>query len=200
MDISFNAQVNCSDGPCGQSAFMILKPTTEEITHLVVSDNLFPETEYQVSIDHVVESTPHQIRLDCSRAELSKMPIFDRSGLFSTYIPGYIGNPYMTYLYYAPIFTRTILEKNHLPAGELAIGRGARVEAADGQVGQVEEFLIDPNNDHITHLVMREGYLWWQKDVTIPVSRVDHYKDNTVYLNLNKQDIEKFPDIPVRHR
>jgi hypothetical protein len=46
---------------------------------------------------------------------------------------------------------------------------------------------------------MREGHLWGQKDVTIPVSQIDHYKDNTVYLKLNKQVIDKLSSIPVRH-
>jgi hypothetical protein len=58
--------------------------------------------------------------------------------------------------------------------------------------------LIDPGNDQITHLVMREGHLWGQKDVTIPVGQIDHYKGNTVYLKLNKRAIEALPAIPVR--
>jgi NAD(P)-dependent dehydrogenase (short-subunit alcohol dehydrogenase family) len=63
----------------------------------------------------------------------------------------------------------------------------------------VDEFLINPSNDQITHLVMREGHLWGKKDVTIPVSQIDHYEDNTVYLKLTKEDIEKLPSIPVQH-
>jgi hypothetical protein len=61
----------------------------------------------------------------------------------------------------------------------------------------VDEFLINPDNDRITHLIMREGHLWGQKDVTIPVSPIDHYKDGTVYLKLRKKAIEKLPTIPV---
>ena len=36
-------------------------------------------------------------------------------------------------------------------------------------------------------------------EVTIPVSQIDHYKDNTVYLKLNKHAVEALPSIPVRH-
>jgi hypothetical protein len=46
---------------------------------------------------------------------------------------------------------------------------------------------------------MREGHLWGQKDVSIPVSQIDHYQDNTVYLKLDKQSIEALPGIPIRH-
>jgi sporulation protein YlmC with PRC-barrel domain len=72
------------------------------------------------------------------------------------------------------------------------------VEATDGKVGRVDEFLINPKTDHITHLVLREGHPWGRKDVTIPVSQIDHYKENTVYLKLDKHGIEALPAIPVR--
>jgi hypothetical protein len=199
MDISINAKICCSDGPCGQSTRVILKPTTEEITHLVVSNESFPETEYLVSIDHVAESTPDQIRLNCSCNELSKMLIFDKIEFVPSNLTGFTGAAYMMWPYYAPAASYITIENEQIPADELAIRRGARVEAADGHVGRVDEFLINPSNDHITHLVMREGHLWGKKDVTIPVSQIDHYKENTVYLKLNKQDIEKLPSIPVRH-
>jgi hypothetical protein len=199
MDISINAKVSCTDGPCGRSMYVILKPTTEKITHLVVSNESVPEIDYLVSIDHIVESTPTQILLNCSRKEMSKMPIFDTVEFVPSTLTGFAGSPYMMWPYYAPATSHIALEKEHIPADELAIRRGAKVEAADGHVGHVDEFLINPGNDHITHLVMREGHLWGQKDVTIPVGQIDHYKDNTVYLKLNKRDIEKLAAIPVRH-
>jgi hypothetical protein len=65
-------------------------------------------------------------------------------------------------------------------------------------VGRVDEFLVNPENEHITHLVMREGHLWGQKDVTVPVSAIDHFDEDTVYLKLNKQEIEALPTIAVR--
>jgi hypothetical protein len=199
MDISTNAKVICSDGSCGQSMIVILKPTTQEITHLVVSDELFPETEYLVSIDHITESTPNQIRLNCSRTELSKMPIFHKMEFLPSDLAGFTGNPYMMWPYYAPMTPFFDQEKEQIPANELAIRRGTGVEATDGHVGRVDEFLINPSNDLITHLVLREGHLWGKKDVTIPVNQIDHYIDNTVYLKLSKEDIEKLPSIPVRH-
>ena len=48
---------------------------------------------------------------------------------------------------------------------------GASVEATDGQVGRVQEFVIDPQNNRVTHLVLHEGHLWGKKDVTIPLDR-----------------------------
>jgi hypothetical protein len=200
VDISINAKVSCSDGPCGQSTRLILKPTTEQVTDLVVvSDESLSETEYLVSIDHVAESTPDKIRLDCSKKELSQMPIFDRIDFVPSEMIGRIESPYLSRPFYPSKPSHVPLAKDQIPAGELVLRRGAAVEALDGHIGQVDEFLINPSNDHITHLVMREGHLWGQKDVTIPVAQIDHYKDNTVYLKMNKQDIEILPTIPIRH-
>jgi len=62
----------------------------------------------------------------------------------------------------------------------------------------VDEFLVDPKNDIITHLVLREGHLWGKKDVTIPVSEVDRIADDAVYLKLGKEVIATLPTVPVR--
>ena len=65
-------------------------------------------------------------------------------------------------------------------------------------VGRVDEFLVDRETEHITHLVLREGHLWGQKDVTIPVSEIERIEEDTVYLKLDKEEIERLPSIPVR--
>jgi sporulation protein YlmC with PRC-barrel domain len=160
MDIPINAKVNCTDGTCGQVTQVILKPTTEMITHLVVTSGLFPETKYMISIDHVAESTPHKIRLDCSLEAVSKMPVFDQVQFIPSDLNGFIGSPFMMWPYYPPQGPYIRLEKDHIPAHELAIRRGAGIEATDGHVGRVDEFLINPENDHITHLVLgQKAYL-----------------------------------------
>jgi hypothetical protein len=139
------------------------------------------------------------IRLDCSCAELAMMPVFDKVTFLPYDLTGLSSGSYMVWPYYLPEPPVIRKEKDHIPANELVIRRGASVEATDGHVGRVDEFLIDPENNAITHLVMREGHLWGQKDVSIPVGQIDHYKDNAVYLKLDKRAIEALPTIPI-HR
>jgi sporulation protein YlmC with PRC-barrel domain len=109
----------------------------------------------------------------------------------------------MGYSYYMPYVTPEItvqvpVEHLQIPSGELAVRRGTRVEAKDGYVGKVDEFVFDPKNGHITYLVMREGHLWGQKDVIIPISAMDDTGDDTLFLNIDKQQIESLPTFPVR--
>jgi sporulation protein YlmC with PRC-barrel domain len=87
-----------------------------------------------------------------------------------------------------------------VPPGELAVRRRAHVKAIDGRVGQVDEFLVDPVSEHITHLILREGHLWGQRDVTVPVSEIARIEEDTVHLKLTKAQIEALPTIPLRRR
>ncbi len=199
MDIPVNAEVSCLDGPCGRTTNLILNPTTEEITHVVVWNGSFPGTEYLVSIDHILDSTPKRITLNSSCEELSKMPIFNQVMSPPSNFAGLISNPYMMWPYFAPEAAYIPIENKHIPTNELAIRGGAGIEATDGHVGRVDEFLVNPGNDHITHLVLHEGHLWRQKKIAIPISQVDRIEENTVWLKLDKKSIWALPTIQV-HR
>jgi sporulation protein YlmC with PRC-barrel domain len=91
------------------------------------------------------------------------------------------------------------VEHLQIPPGELAVQRGASVEATDGYVGKVAEFVVDPKSRHITHLVLREGHLWGKKDVIIPLSAMGEIRDDSVFLNIDKDQIELLPTFLV-HR
>ena len=169
-----------------------------------------PHTEYIVPVDVVTATTADTIGLRCSKAELEKMDPFVQTEYIEEKMPqiypGYGGGYYgMGTLYYWPYasYERTVnvpVEHLQIPPGELAVRRGTRVEATDGFVGKVDEFLVNPENGHITHLVMREGHLWGQKDVTIPLSAMGDTREDTVFLKLDKQQIESLPTVPVHRR
>jgi sporulation protein YlmC with PRC-barrel domain len=199
MDIPINAKVYCSDGLFGQTSHLIIMPTTEKITHVVVVSEFYPETRYMVPIERIAESTPELIRLGCTRDEVLKMPVFNQVEFIPSKLRGFNSFAYMMWPYYPLEASSIKTEYEPIPANEFAIRRGAQVEGTDVHVGRVDEFLIDPKTDTITHLVMREGHLWGQKDVSIPVGQIDRYQDNTVYLKMDKHAIEALPTISI-HR
>ncbi len=198
MDIPINADVRCADVLCGRSTCVIVNPTTKRVTHLVVEEKQFPYSKQLVPIDQVLEATPQVIQLRCTSRELAEMEPFVETEFIDTLIPDYMDGSYMGWPYVVPEPPVTLIQHEHIPPNELAIRRGARVEATDGRVGRVDEFLVDPANGHITHLVLREGHLWGQKDVTIPVSQIDRIEEDTVYLKLDKHSIGALPAIPIR--
>ncbi len=210
MEIPLNAQVECTDGVCGRSEFVLINPVIDQVTHLVVKEDSSPNVEYIVPVEFVVETSTDTIRLRCSKAELEKMDPFIQTTFIKEKVPdrnyasggGMIG---LGSFYYMPYVTSEIsvyeTEKDQqIPPGELAVRRGTRVKATDGYVGHVDEFVVNPENGHITHLVMREGHLWGQKDVTIPLSAMVETREDTVFLKLDKHQIESLPTVPIHRR
>jgi hypothetical protein len=211
MEIPLQAQVDCTDGVCGRSVSVLINPVNEQVTHLVVREDPSPNTEYIVPVDFVIETIADTIQLRCSKAELEKMDTFIKTTVIEKKVPVtdlvYHGGSYGwgSQQYYMPYVTpeRTVKvseEHMQIPPGELAVQRGTRVEATDGYVGKVDEFMVNPENGHITHLVMREGHLWGKKDVIIPLSAMGEPRDDTVFLKLDKHQIEALPTFPVHRR
>ena len=206
MEIPLNAQVECTDGICGRSVYVLINPINDQVTCLIVKEDVLPGTEYIVPVDFVIETLASTIRLSCSKAELEKMDAFVQTKFIEEKVRDYAGYgggiSGMGSFYYMPYITSEVsvqvpVEQQQIPPGDLAIHRGTRVEAKDGYVGHVDEFVVNQKGGSITHLVMREGHLWGQKDVIIPVSAMDDTREDTVFLNLDKSQIESLPTFPV---
>ncbi|MBX3052842.1 MAG: hypothetical protein KF753_15260 [Caldilineaceae bacterium] len=154
----------------------------------------------------VSATTADSITLDCSKADLQKMDPFIETHFINEKMPEQVlpGEYGMGNYYYWPYVTqektvRMPVRERQIPPGEIVVKRGTHVVATDGAVGQVDEFLVD-GSGHITHLVMREGHLWGQKDVTIPVSALGKATEEMVHLNLTKDQIESLPTVPIHRR
>lgn len=207
MDIPIGAKVICSDGACGQSTYIVLNPVTDNVTHFVVEETTLPYIERLVSIDEIQKSDLQNIYLRCTRSEFEKMEPFIETDFISsnsyeysvpfTYPPT---APLMVWPYLKLPDHMAIIRLEHIPPSELAVRRGADVHATDGHVGEVDEFIVNPENGHITHLVLRKGHPWGEKDISIPVSQIDRIEENDVFLKMDKLQIASLPTIPVKRR
>jgi len=211
MEISLNAKVECTDGACGRSEYVLINPITDKVTHLVVKEDSSPNTEYVVPVDLVTETKTDTIRLNCNKAKLEKMKPFIKTTIIEEKLPdknfgfpasGFFGAGSYFYMPYVTPENTVKLPVEHLqiPHGELAVQWGTRIEATDGYVGKVDEFVVNPKNSHITHLVMREGHLWGKKDVIIPISAMGDTREDTIFLKLNKHQVESLPTFQVNRR
>jgi sporulation protein YlmC with PRC-barrel domain len=197
MEFPIDAKVECSDGLAGRSTLVIINPTTKKITNVVVQEREDPHTERLVPVRHVVDTSDDRIRLSCSRRGFSEMRGFIQTEFVQAYIPDLADYaPYMLHAYVVPRWIAT--KHQAIPRGELGVRRGARVRATDGRVGWVDEFVVEPASGDITHLVMRDGHLWGQEEVTIPVSAIERIEANTVFLKLDKGSVEALPTVPVQ--
>lgn len=199
IDLPTKAEVYCSDGIAGLSTHVIGDPDNHQVTHLVVKSLKPPAHEYLVPIDAVEETSPHLIKLKCTRDEMKKMDKFMEEEYLRTNIPSYLVWPYVvsdTSIYSAnrdevPVYV-TIKHQN-IPEGGIAVWRGAKVEATDGYIGQVDAVLIDAKNRLVTHLILLERHIFEQKQISIPASEIDRVDQDTIYLKLDRQSIEALP-------
>jgi uncharacterized membrane protein len=208
-EIPIHAKVECSDGPGGESITVIVNPVTTKVTHLVVENKHAPDpTPRLVPVDHITTTSSDRILLRCTQAELAVMHPFVTTHYVQTQhtdyrqairgdVIGGFANPHMS-PYAVPKRGVVTKEEERIPVGELAVRRGTRVAAIDGPIGEVGELLVDASSEHITHLVLLEGHPWGKNEITLPISAIDRLEDDTVYLKLDKQDIERLPSIPVK--
>jgi hypothetical protein len=202
IDLPLNADVLCEGSSCGTSVALVMNPVTEEVTHMVVRERHAPHRERLVPVSVVGKTTAEQMELRCSAAELANMEPFVETHYVKVTIPHYLpaGSMYaFPYSIPDPRVETVAVHSEQIPPHELAVRRGARVHATDGQVGKVDEFLVDPADCHVTHLVLREGHLWAHKEIAIPISEIKFMGEEEVHLKLNKAQVEQLPEIPI-HR
>jgi uncharacterized membrane protein/sporulation protein YlmC with PRC-barrel domain len=215
-EIAVGARVEGTDGEVGRLANVIVNPLRRRVTHVVVEEHGGTQA-FLVPVERIVGATREVVRLDRSRAEVSQLPPF----LATRYVPAtspeaqpvleawqaqqaqesLAFNPgYPTYYepYVVPAGDVPITEER-VPPGEASFFRGTRVESSDGQhVGSVEEFIVSPEDETITHFVVRMGHLGAAREVALPVSTVASATGETVTLKLSRGEVERLPTVPVR--
>ena len=87
MEIPLNTQVECTDGFCGHSEYVLIDPVADKVTHVVVKEDSSPNTEYIVPVDFVTATVADTIRLRCSKAELEKMDPFIKTRFIEEQVP-----------------------------------------------------------------------------------------------------------------
>ncbi len=203
MEIPIDAEVNCSNGPCGDATCVIVDPIRDQITHVVVQENCGDYIEHLVPIGDVMETTAHHVRLRCTQAELAALPNFLKRQFKRVPMPflGYPAERYLVWPYVLPDGDGMALmpiRHERIPDHELALHRGSWMMATDGHIGEVDEFIVDPADGHITHLILRKGHFWGHQDVSIPVDEIDRMEADTIYLKLDKHTIGQLTPIALR--
>lgn len=207
MDIPLNVKVLCVDGECGKTTTIILNPVTTEVTHVVVKDR---HREYMVPLGLISESSADLVKLQLSREELDQQEPFVRTQFLgqemldeeydAVTVAAEMDAVLWPYNSLDDNYVDMYLQVEQIPHDELAIHRGAHVEASDGHIGRVDEFIVNPKNNHVTYLVLQEGHLWGKKTVTIPISDIDRIEQDTVYLKLDKETVKSLPSVPTRRK
>jgi sporulation protein YlmC with PRC-barrel domain len=71
---------------------------------------------------------------------------------------------------------------------------GAEVIGSDGKkLGKVSYVVVRPDEKRVAEIVVSTGAILG-RDVVVPLSLIDDVRDGKVYLSINKNELDKYPD------
>jgi sporulation protein YlmC with PRC-barrel domain len=208
-EFTLGARANCSDGQCGEVMRIILDPSAKTVTHLVIQPRHHAEDGRLVPVG-LVEPGAGEIRLRCSLAEFGGLDPAEDIEMVEglDYAGGYGPDAVLGYGDVGSMgagasasgqgigmglgHSKPIVAQDSIPEGESEVGRHEHVHAADGEIGRVQGFAVDPADHRVTHVLLSEGHLWGRREVAIPVSAVASL-DEGVRLNITKKQVEDLP-------
>jgi len=78
---------------------------------------------------------------------------------------------------------------------------GYEIEASDGTIGRVADFLVDDRTWAIQELVVEAGHWYSGKEVLIPMGKISRisYNESKIHVYLTKEDIERTGEHHIAH-
>ena len=186
-EFTIGARASCSDGPCGEVRRVIIDQSAQTITHLVIDPGHAPARLVPL---HLADTASGEVRLRCSLAEFGQLDRAEETEVIED-----LGSPggALTGMGVGTVSNRVRTEvEDVVPVGESEVRRGEPVHALDGEIGRVHGFLVNPDDQRVTHVLLGEGHLWGRKEVAIPVSAVTGTEDG-IRLNITKKQVEDLP-------
>jgi hypothetical protein len=73
---------------------------------------------------------------------------------------------------------------------------GYHIQALDGEIGHVSDFLIEPESWAIRDLVVATGHWWSGKNVLVPPSAIDRvsWEESKVMVHLTRSEVQREPE------
>ncbi len=204
FELPLDAKINSNDGHAGQSVAVTFNQESRAVSHIIVEDNNGHERLVPLSL--VARSSHDEISLNSSEDALRSLPLFkvteyverapQQSGDWAEEEGEWEDSVDVSSFERTdePFGMPVIVER--VPEGEVTLRRGTEIEATDGHVGHVEMLIIEPDSGQITHFVLKKGHLWGKKEVMVPLTAVSSFDYETVYLNVDKETVKNFPDLP----
>jgi sporulation protein YlmC with PRC-barrel domain len=194
---TIGARASCTDGDCGEVSRLIFDPATCTLTHLAIQPGHQQEAARLVPV-HLAKATDDGIRLHCTLAEFGKFDHAVERHLVTGEAPGRgagrSGLPVGPSATQKRRWRETATFEDVVPGRADEVGPGDPVLATDGEIGRVQGFLVNPDDDRVTHVLLQEGHLWGRKEVAIPISAVIRL-DEGIVLNLTMEQVRDLPPV-----
>ena len=208
MEFKKNAEVFTQGGDkVGEIDRVVIDPRTNEVTHLVIRQGFLFTEDKVVPVEWFESSAEKGLILNKDKAAVESLPLFEEvhyvpweEGEPRESTPANLAEPYFwyppanTYWWNYPAYRNyfgfgepplAVEVDRAVPEGSIALKEGARVVSADDKhVGDVEQVMVDPANEHVTHFVISSGLLF-KNHKLVPTAWIDHLDDDEVVLAVN---------------
>lgn len=191
---------------------VVINPTTNEVTHLVVHRGVLSTTDKVIPIDLVEIGDENGVVLRVTAAEVAQLPDFEekhyiavdeaklgRDGPSDSPLPDSL-------LYWQPIYPQPPLlpqagepsyrveTQTNIPPGTVAMKEGAKVITRDGKrKGNIDEVLTMDSGGHVTHILISTG-VWHKEKKLIPVNWIDEVSEDEVHLMIGAYTVDRLPE------
>jgi hypothetical protein len=199
---NIGAHVDATDGRCGQLSRVIFDPVADVLTHLVVEPGHHEELARLVPVALVARVEEELIQLNCTKERFEQL---DEAEEVQFLPPNESPHGYGAHASAWPYFGLGLPLGHHhnpmfndrVPLGDVEIRRGDPVHARDGWVGDVQGLVIDPADNHVTHVILQEGHVWGRKQVAIPIG-VANRAAGELRVDLTMEEVEALPPVSLK--
>jgi len=212
MRLELGTRVDCADGKFGKLVDVVIDPTSERVTHLVV------ESDEKSAVARLVPVTlagagsgsGGAVELHASADELQALPpvretAYLRLGDFPLRDPDWdvgveevLALPYYPAHDLEPAPLDFAVTYDRIPKGEVEIRRASAVSSSDEHLlGTVDGFVVDAS-DRITHLVLERGHPWERREIAVPMGAVASVVTDEVTLTLTQDEVNALPPVEIR--
>jgi osmotically-inducible protein OsmY len=204
MLLPIGAIVHCHDGAAGRLKYVVLDPDDGEVTHLIVERGMLLHRDIVVPVSWIERTTEATLYLNANRDDLKVLPEYDEREFVMpdpAYRPLSGHRVEDTRVWLGPYAVvgggrPWVLQRVRLGVedDEVLIRRGLPVLTSDDRpAGVIDHLVVDPTSKHITHLVVRRGWLWNRQARLVPVDQVAAVSEYGVRLRLSAAGLDHLP-------
>lgn len=206
MHYKQGAEVRTSDcSKVGEINKVIVDPSTNSVTHLVVKKGLLFKTDRVLPADFIEKTHEDHVTLKEGAPEIDDLPEFEEKQYVTAadmnetdYAPSLFwyyprigwwadGTEFVT-----PPFS--IKTETNIPEGTVVILEGEKALSSDGaELGEVSRIYTEPEQNRITHILIQKGVINKEKKL-IPIDWVKTVSEDQILLSVPEQIIRNLPE------
>ncbi len=202
LNFNIGAAVRCDDGRCGRLSRVVVDPSTDRVTALIVEKGFLQREDRVIPVAAVKATADDEIVLGIHSSALPgfqkyrevdfRVPIegWD-NGKYQPEYTRYSVSPYEGVIGAGVVPSRRYRFHEGVPFDQKVVGRGTKVRDADGSLGEVDHVLVDCVGQHITHVVVRQGILG--DYVIVPVDAIVEVDASGILLTLARGEVRALP-------